>query len=324
LSDIEPAGFRLSLWPATKVVLARGINFGGAIASIAAFLLILADGWIGPIGTAVVGVICVLGIAAYLAVAGRRIIETTANRLIAQTGEEQRSTIDVIQQNFSKELASKSEEIAAHESELKATREAIQNMAGLSLDLRRIEYNAALKDQPKSAVRELLRNTLVELAAVFGKVSGVPCRVCIKMVYDHVGDSGTQRAVRALARSNTSLMDRRDQPDLVDKNTDFSAILINRQKFWFSGNIHEDRGYSTTSNTLPYSSVITWPLRIYDTSAPAQPPADKLGNIIGFLCLDSEQAHAFEEDREVRIGWWFVDTLAGTMDELIKKSLIDV
>jgi hypothetical protein len=76
-------------------------------------------------------------------------------------------------------------------------------------------------------------------------------------------------------------------PDLVVKITDFSAFIFNREKYWFCANIHDKAlvpHYSNTSDTLPYNSVVVWPLRIFEARSTKEndyPPKDKLGDVIG-------------------------------------------
>lgn len=311
-------------------ILWASINFAGAIASLIALGLLLAQDYLGYWGVLILGVACILGISTYLAIMGKTVFERTSSNLLSQIGEEQQQTVLTIQENFSTTLQTKTSELAAKSTQLESVLRAVEDMSRLSLRLRRIEYEAAHDENPRDVVRDLLRHTLIELASVFETMSGAPCRVCIKMVYDHVDKSGSnQRAVKAIVRSNTPRSEPREYPDLVDKNTDFNAILINREKYWFCGNIHDRsrlRVYSNTSPSSPYSSVIVWPLRTFEAGSTKERdyPKDKLGDVIGFLCLDSETIDAFERNREVIIGWWFVDTLAGVVDQLVKKQLISV
>lgn len=305
------------------------INFSGAIASLVALWLYLAKDYLGHWGVLILGVASILAISAYLAYMGKVVFERTSANLLSQVGEAQQETVDAIQKAFSDELGAKTLELTQKSAQLDSVVRAIEDMSRLSLRLRRIEYEATNDDSPKVVVQDLLRHTLIELSALFETISGSPCRICIKMVYDHVDSSGsTQRAVKAIARSNTPRSEHRESPDLVVKNTDFSAIIFNREKYWFCANIHDKAlvpQYSNTSDTLPYSSVIVWPLRTFEARSTKEsdyPPKDKLGDVIGFLCLDSEVINAFRKDRELLIGWWFVDTLAGVVDQLLEKQLI--
>ncbi|HEY5858040.1 MAG TPA: hypothetical protein VIW24_29435 [Aldersonia sp.] len=316
-------------WPPARKIVELCVNFAGAIASVVALALYLAGDILGRTAIAVIGVGCIIGISAYLAWSGRRIFDRTSRTLLTQVGEEQQKTVAAIQERFSSDIKATSDEVADLKIELEKIRAAIGTMATLSLELRKIEFEASRDENPTGIVRDLLRESLVSLETAASVLSGVNCRVCVKMVYDHTDDSGrTKRAVKSIVRSNTAKSDLRDRPDFVDENTDFSEVLNNRKPYWFSGDIHdgsrpEISNYSNTSNVLPYHSVIVWPLRTFEVG-PAEYPRDGKGNIIGFLCVDSDEIDAFRRDREVEIGWWFVDTLAGTVDQLLKKKLIRI
>lgn len=313
-----------------KRIARSSLNFIGAIASIVALALFFAQEYIPtPVGVTL-GLVCAIGISIYLAYVGKVILERTSTALLARVGDEQKKAISDIQKNFSDELATTTTELAAKSTALTETLRAIEEMSRLSLRIRRLELEADKDENPKELVRNLLRHNLIELASLFRTMSGADCRVCVKMIYTHVDKTGAkQRAVKAIVRSDTINSDSREYPDRVDQNTDFNAILINREKYWFSGNIHDRsrlRIYSNTSPSYSYSSVIVWPLRTFEagSSEDGDRPKDKLGDVIGFLCLDSEVVDAFSRDREVIIGWWFVDTLAGVVDQLLKKKLINV
>ncbi|WP_272078393.1 hypothetical protein [Mycobacteroides abscessus] len=305
------------------------INFAGAIASLVALILYLAGDIIGRKTIAIIGIACIVGISAYLAWSGKRIIDRTSRTLLNQVGEEQEKTVGAIQERFSGDIKRVSDELAKNQLELDKLRSTIAAMARLSLELRKIEFEASRDENPTAIVRDLLRESVVSLETTASVLSGFRCRVCIKLMYDHTDESKrTQRAVKSIVRSNTVKADLRNGPDFVDANTDFSEILNNRKPYWFSGDIHDDSraeiaGYSNTSHSRPYHSVIVWPLRTFEIRS-VDYPRDGKGNIIGFLCLDSDAIDAFRADREVKIGWWFVDTLAGTVDQLLKKKLIQI
>lgn len=308
-------------WQPGKIVM-YALNYLGAISSIVAFGIYLLKDSIGPVGVSILSIAGFLTLFVYLALTARQVIGRVSTTLLDEVGAQQRDTIATIQKEFIAETSSQ----AAHIEQLNTHISSIREMARLSLKLRQIEQLALRSTQSERVISAHLYEALSELAYMFSALSGSKCRVCVKMVYDHTDTQGqTLQAVRTIARSNTVQPDPPRDPDLVKNNTDFTEIYMHRQKYWFCGDIHDKTrvaNYSNSSHTYPYRSVIVWPLRTFDATIDRPATDGELGNIVGFLCLDSEDADVFSEDRELQLGWWFVDVLAGNLENLIQGGRI--
>ncbi|WP_157983829.1 hypothetical protein [Nesterenkonia muleiensis] len=135
---------------------------------------------------------------------------------------------------------------------------------------------------------------------------GIEVRVCVKQV----GSEGVEPPFVTDAYRTNEVIDRSfPQPHLIDENTDFRQLYRGEKKVWFTGSRSTYPDYNTTSVNPKYESVIVWPV----TPRPRMPTKGKGSARIpirAFLCLDSEEVNAFDEKRDVAVGWLVADALS--------------
>lgn len=299
----------------------------GSIFGIISFVLVMTKNTLGATVTSIIVVFSFVAIAVIVGLLLRAQFKRIADELLTQVGEKQADTFNAFVERVSSERSGLEREV----DELRKWPNIVKQMATVSLALRRIEHEARNSNNPELLVRERLRDSLVEIVEIFKATSGAECRVCIKMIYPHMDNSGNKKqAVWALGRSNTPYPERDRGSDFLTKNTDFNAIYFDRKSYWSSADIHDRAitpNYMSTSNELPYHSVIVWPLRRFGMppkNTGAANIVDNCGDVIGFVCLDSTKKAAFSDERELKIGWWYVDLLAVVLDQLVDQELIRI
>ena len=159
-------------------------------------------------------------------------------------------------------------------------------------------------DKRDAASAALLHRYLRQIARSFQQLTNADSevRVCIKRVAVRPKEGGShERIVETLARSNTSDIDQ-SRYDPIIKNTDFQQISSGNHNHWHSNNINKEKGYSNTSPTRDYKSVLIWGVRKFD-------PKKEENAIIAFLCIDSSTENLFDVERDLKFGWPIVDAI---------------
>jgi hypothetical protein len=179
-------------------------------------------------------------------------------------------------------------------------------------NLRGFAHSLTADFSEQQAIRHL-RRSLSGVADVYGSLTGVKCRLCIKGMQGQEGDN-VEEWIKTFLRDSGVETD--DKPHSVKENTDFQAIIWENESYWFSNDLMklaENGKYTNSSLDWPskYLSTIVWPIR---STGPE--------GIIGFLCLDSLATNVFIEERDVHIGFAFVDLLSMTLDRARALGII--
>ncbi len=171
--------------------------------------------------------------------------------------------------------------------------------------------------------RKMLEEIADDYAAIYSMLTGVRCRMCVKLVDVKPDNTGY---VFTLARDRLSstenrVHDKRRQDGLLDRindNSDFLSMFepdSPSRGYFFSEDLAAEENYRSSSINywqnvagnpnipykkwcLPYRSTIVWPI---------QPSAgEELGipehRCIGFLAVDSQSRGAFEERWDAPFG----------------------
>lgn len=172
------------------------------------------------------------------------------------------------------------------------------------------------------------RNACQSLVEMFDLATGSPCRVTVKRVYspdvarrpDQArGESAGQGvAVRTIWRSHEDHSSSREDGasiDWVEDNTDFWRLFTSGAPFYLCNDLPREvgRGYVNShwprekiakmldEDDFPYRSTVVWPIM--------GPAPDSSNDIAGFLCVDSTEVDAFDQDFDVATGGAFAHAL---------------
>lgn len=134
----------------------------------------------------------------------------------------------------------------------------------------------------------------------FSVVTGSPCRACIKVISPDkqvadMDDLVVKTFVRSsFAKSSHSRNDTKN--DKIISNSDFCALAIHKERYWYIKDVDKERGYSNShinialtkspSKQLGYKSTFTWPIRRHIDDGEFE--------LFGFLCLDSKTSDVFD------------------------------
>ncbi|MCX7045873.1 MAG: hypothetical protein NTX50_10375 [Candidatus Sumerlaeota bacterium] len=143
---------------------------------------------------------------------------------------------------------------------------------------------------------------LDSLQSIFTRVTGAECRTCIK-AFGRDADTVVTLQRDCLSVAHQAREDLR-QKHRISYNTDFSLIVSETQKYFFSNDLEKYPNYKNDSpdwKTL-YRSAIVWPIRCFDKAK------DRYEQF-GFLCVDSLQTGVFSEDADVWIGACVADMI---------------
>ena len=168
------------------------------------------------------------------------------------------------------------------------------------------------------------------LSDIFTTVSSAQCRIAIKLVED-AGDKlyvfTFARDAKSIAKSAASDKRRHEEKlDTIEENEDFHQIFDRRDPFFFCGDLARRSHHKNTSFkiygtphqggwyhaafpslwwTLPYRSVIVWPIQQLDARHLNFEP---LG-CIGFLAVDCAVPNRFREQSDVPLGAGIADAM---------------
>lgn len=156
---------------------------------------------------------------------------------------------------------------------------------------------------------------LDDLAAAYEGATGAPCRASIQQITFQA--EGRDAEVRTICRNRRGGRKRetgaRSAPDYVNDNSDFRDILHNGAAYFFSNDLPAElaRGYRNSHwdedmikrGDFPYRATIVWPVR-----GPGQGPGT--GDLVlGFLSVDTDRTHVFDEAIDVSAGQAFAHAL---------------
>lgn len=126
------------------------------------------------------------------------------------------------------------------------------------------------------------------LKALFDGITGNPCSLCIKVFVDE------NRMLKTLCRDSRSAPTRGAKDETtafsVDANTDFTLIMKGIRRWWFSNDLASEKNYLNENAKFleHYRSTIVVPIKWMG--------AQDTVYYQGFLCLDSQESNAFNED----------------------------
>jgi hypothetical protein len=164
-----------------------------------------------------------------------------------------------------------------------------------------------------------LREAVGLLADAYGTAAGVPCRVTVKAIVRPSRRAGRDDlTVRTVCRSSGPARATSDTGvDWINDNTDFRHILRDGADHFFCNDLVAaiSDGYRNSHFTedvvarrrFPYRATIVWPVR----GAVDDPDQ---WDLIGFVCVDSAQAGAFDPGVDVAPGAAFADALYSGLD----------
>ena len=149
-------------------------------------------------------------------------------------------------------------------------------------------------------IRKYIVQSLDQFEDFFSVVTGAPCRACIKVISpDDQVTSMDDLAVKTFARTSFAKSNKPSHDGSNDKiinNTDFYALAMHRERYWYIKNVDKERGYSNShinitstkslSKQLGYKSTFTWPIRRLVDNGEFE--------LFGFLCLDSKTSNVFD------------------------------
>lgn len=160
----------------------------------------------------------------------------------------------------------------------------------------------------------LMGNAIKEIARAFEAISGTPCRAVIKWLEEPPTSPIELDAwpVRDLVRSHDNRV-RSAPADFVGNNSDFRSIIEGREEV-FVGNdlpamfLKGDYANShwtednVRSDKVAYRSAIVAPIGRFleDRTLAAALGFDAVGqDLVGFLCIDAKERHAFQDPRDI-------------------------
>ena len=177
---------------------------------------------------------------------------------------------------------------------------ALRDLATVVHDLQTSAENIKQSEDCIAEARSRTQIALRDLARIYAALTGCDTRATIKLVKSS-RETPPRRVAVTLARSNTVQADPPGRFNPLQENTDFQAIGTG-SRVWHSPKVSDEPNYANTSPNRKYESVIVWGIRDFSVQTSVAEV-----QLIGFLCVDSETPNAFLIDRDIQIGWWFVD-----------------
>ncbi len=160
----------------------------------------------------------------------------------------------------------------------------------------------------------LMGNAIREIARAFEAISATPCRAVMKWLEEPPTSPIELDAwpVRDLVRSHDKRI-RSAADDFVGNNSDFRSIIEGREEvfvgndlpaMFLSGNYENShwREEAVRNDKVDYRSAIVAPIGRFleDRSLAAALGFEAVGqDLVGFLCIDAKERHAFEEPLDV-------------------------
>ena len=182
------------------------------------------------------------------------------------------------------------------------------------------------------AIWEGIGSSLNRFASAFMLTTGSQCRVCIKELLvegtDTEGNNMRTLYAETLVRSHSNIEPQKDERHWITENTALKQIMTDLRtnsgcRHFFSNDLPTEYQRNQYRNSrwddarmeregYPYSSTIVWPICKSFFNFPSQHDEKKREmnyDCLGFLCIDSKDCGAFQQEFDVPLGSGYADVL---------------
>ncbi|MCG8536175.1 MAG: hypothetical protein MI808_13890 [Pseudomonadales bacterium] len=201
--------------------------------------------------------------------------------------------------------------------------DALHTIRDIHRTLDRYLDNNSRKEFSKVEIRDMLRDALTAVSQAYTMVTGVKCRVCIR-VLGCDADNGSKLEdyyLETFARDSVSATQKKhedskeEQEHRVTKNTVFKELAEKKRDYFYHGSVWDNDFFESTScKQHDYNSVLVFPIRyslkdieIEEEKIEESPFGEQI--LVGFLAIDAKPKNAFLERYDVQLGSCVADSL---------------